>query len=75
MSNEVENQDELLTEREALKQAAEQGITFVDKFYVIEVGKFPTHEDEYFDNIKKAQKELEKKGDNYNIVTVREQSN
>lgn len=61
--------DDHVTEKEAVARAAEEGIEFVDEFYVLKDGEFtPTSEDKPYKTLAAA-KRAKKSG--YNIVQLR----
>lgn len=68
-----DSEDDKLTEADALKQAADEGIYFKDTFYVVKIGQVQATDDG-FDTYEEAQKELASREnkDEYTIIQTRE---
>lgn len=73
----AEDIDDLLSEDDALKQAAAQGIAFIDTFYVLEIGQtMPSMQDTAYSTSEQAEAALKEVSDPdaYTIVQTRTQA-
>ena len=70
-----DSEDDKLAEKDALKQAAEQGIFFKDTFFVVKIGEVQAVDDPGYDTYDDAARKLNSLKDkqDYTIVQQREQ--